>query len=369
MAWNSQRSHCGPGRATNSSARTAATAAISWCSIRVTPSASGVCGACGWTLGSSDPSRSWTSSAPPDAHGSTDRLVGGAVVDGQLVEAELWVVGEGGVGRCVLPGLEVDDDHVAVLVELEPVDVADQAHLLSVGKADGRGDPALGRDGGARARPRLPRDEAAQGVAHRLALAFAGPGRPERHPVPDPVDHAHQVVLGCDLAPGHPVGDGMDDDPEALGGRADHGAAGLLLQEPLGGAGQQALERARGHPDRLVGVAHRRGRAARRTEPPPRGGVCGRRQRPPVHLGRGECGQRRWAAARRSSSGSLGSAAVRRSSATTPASDSGRRGRPCRCSGSPAPSSSRNRDGCSPSSSGEATAVTTRRRRARVAAT
>ena len=63
-----------------------------------------------------------------------------------------------------------------------------------------------------------------------------------------------------------------------------------------------------------------------------------------------------------------GSAAVRRSSLTSPPSDSVRSGRPSTFS-TVTPSSPRNRDGWSPSSSGEATAVTTSRSRARVQAT
>ncbi len=63
-----------------------------------------------------------------------------------------------------------------------------------------------------------------------------------------------------------------------------------------------------------------------------------------------------------------GSATVRRSSLTRPASDSGRDGRPSTFS-IVTPSSARNRDGCSPSSSADATAVTTSRDRARVQAT
>ena len=76
----------------------------------------------------------------------------------------------------------------------------------------------------------------------------------------------------------------------------------------------------------------------------------------------------RTAAACRSGSLVAGSARVRRSSATRPSIDSGRLGRPM-IGSMLTPSSSRKREGCSPSSSGEATAVTTSRSRARVAAT
>jgi hypothetical protein len=76
----------------------------------------------------------------------------------------------------------------------------------------------------------------------------------------------------------------------------------------------------------------------------------------------------RRAAAARSAAPALGSTRVRRSSLTSPARDSGRSGRPVTAS-TGTPSSSRNRDGCSPSSSKDATAVTTSRCRARVQAT
>ena len=81
----------------------------------------------------------------------------------------------------------------------------------------------------------------------------------------------------------------------------------------------------------------------------------------------GEAHGRR-AAASRSAGDTAGSVACRRSSATSPPSDSGRDGRPSWCS-IVTPSSSRKREGCSPSSSGDRTAVTTSRRRARVHAT
>ena len=63
IGWNGQRSQCGPGRATNASSRTAATAFCSCASI------CGGEGACGWIFGWVSPSRSWTSSAPPAVTG------------------------------------------------------------------------------------------------------------------------------------------------------------------------------------------------------------------------------------------------------------------------------------------------------------
>ncbi len=74
------------------------------------------------------------------------------------------------------------------------------------------------------------------------------------------------------------------------------------------------------------------------------------------------------AAASRRASEARGSTVVARSSATRAATDSGRRGRPVTSRGS-TPSSVRKREGWSPSSAGALTAVTTRRSRARVAAT
>ncbi len=76
----------------------------------------------------------------------------------------------------------------------------------------------------------------------------------------------------------------------------------------------------------------------------------------------------RWAAASRSAGVAAGSTVVARSSATSAATERGRRGRPVTSWGA-TPSSARKRDGWSPSSAAAFTAVTTRRSRARVAAT
>ena len=100
------------------------------------------------------------------------------------------------------------------------------------------------------------------------------------------------------------------------------------------------------------------------------GSAAGTRARSPTRSTASRASLR--AAASRRGSGWPGSETVRRSSATRPASDSGRRGRPdsWRTRDSPVGKSSwRKRDGCSPSSSGDATAVTSSRRRARVQAT
>ena len=47
-----------------------------------------------------------------------------------------------------------------------------------------------------------------------------------------------------ELAVGHPLGDGVHDEAEALGGGGRRRAAGLPLEEPAGGAGQQRGQRA-----------------------------------------------------------------------------------------------------------------------------
>ena len=96
------------------------------------------------------------------------------------------------------------------------------------------------------------------------------------------------------------------------------------------------------------------------------GSACGTSARPWISSPARRASRR--AAARRRASLVSGSATVRRSSLTRPASDSGRAGLPTTFS-MVTPSSARNRDGCSPSSSAEATAVTTSRERARVQAT
>ncbi len=63
-------------------------------------------------------------------------LVDGPAVDGELVEGELDVALDGLAGRLGPAGLEVDDDHPAVGVELEAVGVAAEPHLLAVGELD-----------------------------------------------------------------------------------------------------------------------------------------------------------------------------------------------------------------------------------------
>ena len=79
---------------------------------------------------------------PARRHRPAGHLVGGSVVDGELVEPELGVPLDLGTAGWVLAGLEVDDHHPAVLVELEPVGVAVQADDLPVGE------PHLGLDAG-----------------------------------------------------------------------------------------------------------------------------------------------------------------------------------------------------------------------------
>ena len=125
-----------------------------------------------------------------------------------------------------LPVLRSTTTTSAVGVELEPVDVAVQPHLLAVGQVDGRGDRALGGEHGCGRRAALPGDEPGQRVADRLALPRRRPGGAERHLVPDVVDQRHQVVTGSGrrrAALGQPVGEGVDDDAEALRRRADDG--------------------------------------------------------------------------------------------------------------------------------------------------
>ncbi len=72
------------------------------------------------------------------------QAVDGPVVDGELVEAELDVPLDRLVGGLGPVGLEVDDHDAAVGVELEPVGVAGQAHLLAALELDHRRELLLG---------------------------------------------------------------------------------------------------------------------------------------------------------------------------------------------------------------------------------
>ena len=85
------------------------------------------------------------------------------VVDGELVEAELGVLVDLGPAGWVLAGLEVDHDHAALIVELEPVGVPVEPDDLAAGEGDLRLQLRLGGDDGAGAGTLVPGDEAAQG--------------------------------------------------------------------------------------------------------------------------------------------------------------------------------------------------------------
>ena len=125
--------------------------------MRRAPS-SAFCGFCCCTLGRPVADPELHELGPTRRHRPAGHLVGGAVVDGELVEPELGVPLDLGTAGWVLAGLEVDDHHPAVLVELEPVGVAVEADDLPVGQPDLGLDPGLGGQHqserrGARARP------------------------------------------------------------------------------------------------------------------------------------------------------------------------------------------------------------------------
>ena len=191
------------------------------------------------------------------------------------------------------------------------------------------------------------------------ARAAVAHGRAELHPVPDRLDVRHQrldagrVGRHLELALGDPLGEGVHDLAE-VGRLVRAGdAAGLAGEEPLRRAGRDAVEEAGGDRHRLVRRAQRLDRPGGRAGPPPGRRVGHRRQRAGRRRSRRPAGR---AAGRPPASApgwSSGSAAVRRSSLTRPPSDSVRAGRPSTFS-TLTPSSSRNRDGWSPSSSGDA---------------
>src|SRR5699024_5543539 len=60
-----------------------------------------------------------------------DELVGRAVLDGDLVDTELWMLGHGLGGDGTLTGLEVDHVHASVVVDLDAVHRAAQAYGIA----------------------------------------------------------------------------------------------------------------------------------------------------------------------------------------------------------------------------------------------
>ena len=296
--------------------------------------------------------------------------VDGAGLDGVLVDPELDVALHRRAGGGVPAGLEVDHDDRAVGGELEPVGGAGQPHPLAVVELDLRLE---------RARCRAPC------AGWRRASAGTGSSAARTRSSSRAFDHGVRNSIRSQTSSTWPISTSTRRAGVELAGarpaRRARARSGRCWR--TGGTRRRRRPRAGG----TTGSGRRscasstlaetgtggRGRApadrpGRRAGAPP-----GRR----VGL-RAPAGGRRWSrrpagpggARRRARSGSLvaGSATVRRSSLTRPAIDSGRGGRPS-TSSTVTPSSSRNRDGCSPSSSGEATAVTTSRSRARVQAT
>ena len=217
----------------------------------------------------------------------------------------------------------------------------------------------------------VPGDEAAQRrVGPRSRSRAPRPRRAERDLVPDRRRRAPSASstvgrVGAQLALGDPVGERVHDAAEALrlvGATARRRPRARGTTGPGRSSDRSSALAESVH--RLVGRPHRRrasGSAAR--VPHQRGRVGLGRQRPAADLGRRQARPAGAAAARRSAVGLVRGrrrcAAARRPG---PASDSGRARAALHGARTvPTPSSSRNRDGCSPSSSGEATAVTTSR--------
>ena len=257
------------------------------------------------------------------------QVVDRSVLDRELVEPELRVLRHRLAGRRLLGGLEVHDDDPAVLVDLEPVGVAVQPDDLAVAPSPPRGsaarcasDPrAPGRrcqSRNQRSAPRPParsvrRDQGVRNgswphdlvdVRHQLARR-----RSSSSPLADPVGEACTTLPNPWLASLPPRRR-----PPARGttwrGRSSSPSRALARDVTGSSVGPH---RARRTATRRAGPHQVAGSAA---------GTSGRPRRRRRRAGR--AGVQR----RRAAPGWSGSAAVRRSSATSPASDSGRTGRP-----------------------------------------
>ena len=333
---------------------------------------------CRWTL--APPAcalRSCTSSAPPGPPArpaGAEQVVDGAVRDGVLVEAELGVLGDLGVGGRVLAGLQVDHHDPAVVVDLEPVGVAVEprpagrraasprraAAARWRARAGARARRARRRSAASAARPPRARARRDHGVRNAMrpqtastcAISSSSLAR-GRRPASSPL--AIRSARACTT------------EPEALGRGGRRLAARLALEEPLGRAGQQRVERARRERDRLVGPVARASAQTLRARVPHQvaGSACGTSGRPRRGGGastREPVGGRRAAGAGGAAGSASGARAARRPGRpATAAAAGGPAGGVPRARRPPRGSSATKREGCSPSSSGDATAVTTSR--------
>ena len=110
-----------------------------------------------------------------------------AVVDGELVEAELDVPLDGGPAGSVLLGLEVDHDDPALGIELEAVGVAEEPDLLPALEGDDRLEALLGGEQLALVEV-VPLQEPGERGLDAIVLAVGRPGGAEVQAAPDLVE-------------------------------------------------------------------------------------------------------------------------------------------------------------------------------------
>ena len=294
----------------------------------------------------------------------------GARVDGVLVERELEVARDGRPGGRGAGALEVDHDHAAGVVDLEPVGEA--------GEQDRLGRRRRRRSGSAASAPRSSRglSRCQLDEPGRRALRIRASSRCRDQGVRKAsrsqtasTSAISGVDLGRQLAVGDPLGEGVERSGRGwrTGGRAETPPASRSKNHCAGQTridSSMLAEIGTGRSGSRIGCDGAGGAAGA----PPGRRVGGRHQLAPP-------------------TSSAASAASRRAAASRSGARHGRGRRPCGAARPPArpataaaaagrpgarsstPSSSRKRDGCSPSSSGDCTALTTRRRRARVQAT
>ena len=334
-ATKSQSRHCSPGRAGNSSARSAARRQPAARSRSTPLRRRGLLGLLALHLRRRRTSvPSCTSSAPPalGVGRQARRRRRGRPRAGRGRAGGWWATSTRRSAR--LAGLEVDHDHPAVGVELDPVGVAGELDLLAVGQVRRRANSLLGAEHGPRGRGGARRRKRSRAARRASTLAAGRPGGAELQPAPDRSTWAissstppSSGVARRSTSLATRVGEGVHDRCRSPGdcvrrlvpaaSRARNHCAGS--RECVQGAGGEPAPAGPGRAAAAPPVA----RLGCPTRSPGRRVGDQQPARRPCSRPAGPAGGRRPAAQRRVASGS---AAVRRSSATRPASDSGRAG-------------------------------------------
>ena len=336
IGWKAQSRHWSPATAGNVSARTSARGRGQL--ARAARCARAVVGDAGCSLDdrsvavgepAAAPARRRRTARPRDPARALDR----AVVDGELVEPELGVALHSWAGRRVLAGLEVDDHDAAVGVELEPVGVPEEGDLLAVVELDD-GLEALPRW---RASVRaLAACQSRKRVSAGLDAVVLAVGRPRGAEVSRPHTSSTWPISGRrGRASTSPLATRWARACTSLPMFADWWAVPAPPASRLRNhwAGQVMRPARASRPRRAPGcsrVADRLDRAGRRAGAPPGGrvGLPAPAARSPTRLGGRAAASRRAAAARSGRGRRRDRRRYAAARLTSPASDSGRGGRP-----------------------------------------